>query len=408
VRWSNRALGLVALTCVCVLAMHGASARAENGAIDMRRAYHVAKLHVGDGQVIENAYILVEGERFISAGTDAPPEGVRTRTIANGVALPGLVDAATSIGLDGAAAESADALTPGVRAADAFDAEHRALREALRGGTTTIGLLPAPANLVAGRAAAASIDADGTATLLSRRGPQVFSFRSPALSANRVPATLAGARAMLTAAFAGRPWRTPTEMDPPVREDALRVLAALSREPVLVHVDTPESAQVAAETLAPRGLRVTLVGLTGAAEDPAGVAGLGLPCIVTGLDAEDAMYVLELPGRLARAGVAVAISSGAPNRPADSLRNALALAVAAGLPEDVAVPSVTNVPARSLGVAHRVGRVAAGLRADLLVMDGEPWEPRSRVLLHLAAGRVVQDAAVRDEAAQAAAAEDAR
>ncbi len=395
-RSSSRLLGLGALTCICLLVVHGATARAENGAIDMRRAYRVAKLHVGDGQVIENAYILVEGDRFVTAGTDAPPKGVRVRTIANGVALPGLVDAVTALGLDGAAAESADALTPGVRAADAFDGEHRSLRAALRGGTTTVGLLPAPANLVAGRAAAASIDADGTATLLTRRGPQVFSFRSPALSASRVPATLAGARAVLTAAFAGRPWRTPTEIDPPVREGALRVMSALWREQVLVYVDTPESAQIAAETLAPRGLRPTFVGLTRAADDPAGVAGIGAPCIVSGLDAEDALYVLALPGRLARAGVAVAITSGAPARPADSLRNALALAVAAGLPEDSAVPSVTNVAARSLGVAHRVGRVAEGLRADLLVMDGEPWEPRSRVLLHLSGGRIVQDAARED------------
>ena len=54
---------------------------------------------------------------------------------------------------------------------------------------------------------------------------------------------------------------------------------------------------------------------------------------------------------------------------------------------------------------RRIRQLSAGQRAqvslalalanqpDLLIMDGEPWEPRSRVLLHLAGGRVVTDAA---------------
>ena len=79
---------------------------------------------------------------------------------------------------------------------------------------------------------------------------------------------------------------------------------------------------------------------------------------------------------------------------------ALSLAVAHGLPADAALAAVTGRAAATLGVADQVGRVAQGLRADLVVLDGEPWEMRSRTLLVLAGGHVAFDVAYDDGSAK--------
>ena len=50
----------------------------------------------------------------------------------------------------------------------------------------------------------------------------------------------------------------------------------------------------------------------------------------------------------------------------------LALAVAHGLSTEAAVSTVTANPARALAASDQVGRVTNGLRADLIVFDGEP------------------------------------
>jgi len=353
----------------------------------------VGRLHTGDGKVLHDAVIVIEDGRFVSVTEGgAVPEGPTLREFAEAVACPGLVDPVTQIGLDGGAAESPEALTPDVRAADAFDVRHRDLLPTVRAGTTSIGLLPAPANVASGASAAAALRADGSAEVLLRRGPPVFAFRAPALGNARVPSTAAGARKMLEAAFEGRAWTTSGEGRVPMRPAAIDYLAAVKSGPCLVYADRPENARVAVETLKTRGLTPTLVGLRSAWKDTARIADLHVPCVIVGLDPGDPVGLLEMPGKLAAAGTAVSFSTGAPSRSPRSLRLSLALAVAHGFPTAQAVPAVTSRPAASLGVGDRVGRVAEGLRADLLVLDGEPWELRSRVLLSLAGGRIVRDA----------------
>ena len=350
----------------------------------------VGTLRVGDGAVLHDAVIVVRDGRFASVTEGGKtPQGVPLRTFADAVACPGFVDPVTQLGLDGGAVESPEALTPDVRAADAFDPRHRDLLRAVRGGITTIGLVPAAGNVSCGRAAVARIAADGRGNVLPARAPQTFAFISPALGTNRVPATLAGARRMLAEAFAGRPWRTPGESDPPVRQDALQTLAALRDEPVFAWVDDAQSAGVAAEVLRARGLEPVLLGLRRGGGEAREISRLVVPCVVTGLSLEDDLRLLDLPGELEGD---VLISGGGSPR---ALRMALSLAVARGLAPERALEAVTSRPARALGAAGAVGRVAKGLHADLVVWSGEPWELTSRPLLVLSGGRVAREAAGR-------------
>ena len=81
----------------------------------------------------------------------------------------------------------------------------------------------------------------------------------------------------------------------------------------------------------------------------------------------------SLAGLLEAAGVEVIMGTdaGVIDTPFDSLHDELAVAVAGGMSPVAALRSATSGAARGLGLLDR-GRVAVGLRADLLVVDRDP------------------------------------
>jgi imidazolonepropionase-like amidohydrolase len=66
-------------------------------------------------------------------------------------------------------------------------------------------------------------------------------------------------------------------------------------------------------------------------------------------------------------------------------------AVRGGLPEDAALAAITSVPARILGVGHRVGTLEVGKDCDLLVADGDLLHYRTFVQYTVVDGKVVYD-----------------
>jgi imidazolonepropionase-like amidohydrolase len=84
--------------------------------------------------------------------------------------------------------------------------------------------------------------------------------------------------------------------------------------------------------------------------------------------------LLARVGRLQAAGIPILAGSDAPNpgtTQGASLHGELALLVEAGLTPVDALKSATALPAAQLKLADR-GRIAAGLRADLLLVEGDP------------------------------------
>jgi imidazolonepropionase-like amidohydrolase len=82
----------------------------------------------------------------------------------------------------------------------------------------------------------------------------------------------------------------------------------------------------------------------------------------------------ETVARLRAAGVPLLAGTDAPNPGTAhgiSLHHELALLVGAGLPSAEALAAATSVPAQIFGLSDR-GRIAPGLRADLLLVDGDP------------------------------------
>ena len=68
-----------------------------------------------------------------------------------------------------------------------------------------------------------------------------------------------------------------------------------------------------------------------------------------------------------------------------------AFAVRGGLSEQAALASITIMPARALGVDHRVGTLEIGKDCDLIVTDGDLLHYETFVQFAVVEGKVVYD-----------------
>jgi imidazolonepropionase-like amidohydrolase len=93
-------------------------------------------------------------------------------------------------------------------------------------------------------------------------------------------------------------------------------------------------------------------------------------------------------GILQRAGVPVAFRTAGAHNVRNLPYNA-AMAVAFGLDEDAAMEGLTAGAAEILGQADELGRLSAGLRADVVVTDGSPLQIRTRIEAVYIGGRDV-------------------
>jgi imidazolonepropionase-like amidohydrolase len=87
---------------------------------------------------------------------------------------------------------------------------------------------------------------------------------------------------------------------------------------------------------------------------------------------------LANPGRLAAAGVTIAITTDHPVVPINFLIHQATLAVKEGLDPVTALQAVTINPARIIGVDDRIGSLAVGKDADLVIWSGDPLDVMSR------------------------------
>lgn len=83
---------------------------------------------------------------------------------------------------------------------------------------------------------------------------------------------------------------------------------------------------------------------------------------------------LDNAALLVKSGVKVALVSPDSTHNARKIRQAAGNAVANGLSWEDGLASITRVPAQALGVGDKVGRIEAGMEADLALWDGDPLE----------------------------------
>jgi imidazolonepropionase-like amidohydrolase len=96
----------------------------------------------------------------------------------------------------------------------------------------------------------------------------------------------------------------------------------------------------------------------------------------------------NLPAEFAAAGAKVALLPRSDSPAAyDSWLTDVGNVVRFGLPRDVALRAITLEPAEVLGVAERVGSLEAGKDANLILLDGDPLQPETRIQMVILEGK---------------------
>ncbi len=188
----------------------------------------------------------------------------------------------------------------------------------------------------------------------------------------------------LTSFFAeARGYRDARAAGEPVRGDPRfeAMIPALDRDiPVVVAADEVQEIQDAIRWAEDEGLRLVIRGGEDAIYVADHLADAGVPVILTStMDAPDRDWepydgAYSRAAELHRRGVQIAISGGSSAPYTNRLPYEAGVAVAFGLPEDVALRAVTLNPARFMGIDDRVGSLEPGKDATLLITTGSPLD----------------------------------
>lgn len=362
------------------------------------------EVHRGDGEVLPGATVLIEAGKIAAVGSGlAVPEGAEIIEANGMVVTPGFLDSQTLLGAEppggGAlvspAGEPVAPMTPAARAADRFAEDLAPLW--LREGVTTVYLSPDPRLLVGGVGAVAKLAGPRETALLREDAAVAASFGESAVG-DRPPG-----REQPT----GRTTRQGMIYDLRqtllrAREDAVggeagrtfgRLLAG--ETPLRMLVNTPDDIETALRVAREFDLRLVLDRAAGAAAVADRLAEADIPVVVgpailgigDGGPMELRSHSPATAGALHRAGVRIALSTFAGR--GRSVAMEAVVAWAHGLPREAALSSVTSGAAEILGVSDRVGTLAPGLDADLVVWTEHPIGTYARPQVVLVDGRVV-------------------
>jgi imidazolonepropionase-like amidohydrolase len=404
----SRTVTALALLLVCPAAL------AAGEAPSRPRAFVGARLLPVSGPAVDDGVLVVEGSRIVAAGPRASvriPSGAEVVAAQGKTIIPGLVDTHSHIG-GAAGADGSGPIQPEVRVLDALNPRDPGFRRVVAGGITTLNVMPGSGFLCSGQ----------TAYLKPRRGaltvedllirdaggrPQGGLKMANGTNSQRAapfPGTRAKSAALVREAFVkAEEYRAkqklpPKEGEPRVRDLGLETLVEVLDGTRVVHHHTHRADDIATVLRLSRefGFKVVLQHGTEAPLLAAEIAQAGVPVSMTLLDApggklETARLSWEGPGRLERAGVRVAINSDDWITDSRALLRSAALAVRGGMSRDGALRAVTLDAARVLDLDARLGSLEAGKDADFVVLDGEPFALRTRVLETWIEGRKVFD-----------------
>lgn len=381
------------------------------------RARHLVPATPDGPLVIEDAVVVVREGKIVAVGRQgevAVPAGLPVHDVRDGYVMPGLV----AVDSDWAGSHRGDeSVGAGYRAIDAFDT-YADFRDTVAAGVTTVHLDPGQHRLLTGRG--------GVVKLTEARDEQVLRAESD-LAINL------GVYGPPEAVEFPFPASSDVSLKPPVaqrplsrlgqllglREEISAALAPPSDERYSYHRDELGRAWQAGMTVRVRADRAAdLLGglsfleahdrqgyLVGGAEShrivdslrrskrplayqpryrfDGGGGDLGAGDLALDLD-EEAIAALD--------GIELALCPPA-GQAVERLRLTAALAHRSGLEAKRAILAVTSTPARLLGVADRVGSIAVGRDADLVVLTGHPLHVSSHVSRVIVSGRTVYETA---------------
>jgi imidazolonepropionase-like amidohydrolase len=371
------------------------------------------------GKEISPGRLLVREGRIAKVGAriGRPPDAEEIDA-GGRLVMPGLIDAHSHLGMwesmngfegsDGN--EKTDPVTPHLRAVDAVNPMDITFEEARNAGVTCVATGPGSANVIGGTFAAIKTAGTRVDDMLVREPVAMkCAFGKNPKSAcdakGKAPSTRMAIAAILREALfqalryeekiasAGDDLSKLPDFN--MKYEAL--LPVLRREiPLKAHAHRTDDMFTAIRIAREFNLRLTLDHATEGHLIADVLAAENIPCIVGpsfGHRSKDELRhkSFDTAGALARVGVKIAITTDSPVSPLHSLPMMAALAVKSGLDRETALRAITVNPAEILGIDDRVGTLAPGKDADLVIFDGDPLEIQSRPWKVIVSGRVVYE-----------------
>lgn len=369
------------------------------------------------GAAIASGTVLVRDGVIVAVGADVSvPEGVPVLEAHGRWVLPGFIDAHSHIGVheEGngwAGADGSELSGPnmaGVRALDAINIEDIAFTEALAGGVTAAVVKPGSGNPIGGQTVAiktgggSSVDAQvirhavSVKSALGENPKQVYGDRKQ-LPSTRMGIALVIRQALLDAQdYVARRDRAAADGTVFARDIAKDALALVLSGELLwdQHVHRHDDIATALRLADEFGLKLVLNHGTEAHKHAAELAARDIPVIYGPiLSSRSKVEVREASVdnlvTLAAAGVRVALTTDHPVVPMGQLTLQAAVAVRAGLPWQTAIEAMTVRAAEIVRIDDRVGALAPGLDADIVLWSGDPLDVQSRVERVYIGGREV-------------------
>ncbi len=367
-------------------------------------------------RAVRNGTVLIEDGVITKVGRDVRvPRGVPVVDAAGKWVLPGFVEAHGHLGVheesDGWAGEDTNEMTDPngarFRALDGINPAEEGFRDALSGGVTTVVIKPGSGNPIGGQTVAIKTWGRIVDEMLVREPVSVKS----ALGENpkrvygekkQTPSTRLGVAAVIREAFMKaedyrvRRDEAMREAKPFERDATSEVLArVLSGElPWCQHTHRADDIATAIRLADEFGYRLVVNHATEGFLIADVLAERNIPCIVGPMftsrsKVELRQRSLATPGKLANAGVLVAITTDHPVVPIHFLVHQATFAVKEGMTREDALRAITINPARMLGLDDKVGALEPGLDGDVVVWSGDPLDVLSRAEQVVVRGRPV-------------------
>ena len=391
--------------------------------IRAKRVYTAARGMIEDGVVvIENGKIAKIGKNFPT------PKGAKE--ISANVVIPGLIDIHSHIGVYGIPAveenydgnEATNPITPQVRAFEGFNFDDLSIPPSRAAGVTTVVSRPGSLNVIGGTSVAVKLKNAPPEEMVLREdcdlkmaiegNPSGYYAGLKQMPSTVMAVYFVARKAFIEAQEYQRSWekyetdkKAGQEVAPPKRDFGKdNLVRALKREiPVHIHCYTASEIMTSIRLADEFGFRLSLghcdksyLVVDELAKRKDVYYNVGPAVFDTYY--QNSLEFANVPAILAKAGLKVSLQTD-HSAEQQNLREFASLCVRYGMTEEDALKSITIHAAEAVDLGDKIGSIEPGKDADLVLLDGEPFEFLTAVEKVIIDGQVEYQKKPGDEAA---------
>ena len=356
-------------------------------------------LHTAVSKETFIADILIDGGKIVKIGKGLSADGAEVIDATGLQVYPGFVEAHCHIGLDGYGIgyeghdynELNDPVTPQVQAIDGINPFDPCMKMAAKAGVTCFATGPGSSNSIGGTFAAIKPVGTRVDNMIvkfpiamkcafgenPKRCYQKQGISSRMTNAAKIREALNKAKVYKAKIEAAG---DDASKLPAYDQKSEALIPVLNHEiPLKAHAHQANDIFTAIRIAKEFGVGLTLEHVTEGHMIVDELAKENLPLAVGPTFGHASKFELqnktwETPGILAKAGCHVSIITDAPVTPLHYLPLCAGLALKAGMDEYDALRAVTINPAEHIGIADRVGSLEEGKDADVVIVDGCPFD----------------------------------